>query len=263
MIRRLEEKDRKEVLEFLSDEAAINLFIIGDIEAYGFDEEFQTLWGQYTDDGVLEGVLLRFHENFIPYFNNPSFDITEFVNIILNNQGKTMISGKESLLRKFEEVLPKHTSGTTYFCELRHPDNLSFVDNNSSQVKIAQECDAERVYEFIDKIDEFKNRTSVDRIKHKIKTKAGRIYYIENDDGRIVSVAQTTAENSKSAMVVGVDTLEEYRNHGLMSTCLSRLCQDVLAEGKGLCLFYDNPKAGKIYHKFGFETIDNWMMIEM
>ncbi len=62
-------------------------------------------------------------------------------------------------------------------------------------------------------------------------------------------------------MVVGVATLKEYRGGGLMSKCLSKLCVDVMSEGKMLCLFYDNPKAGSIYHKLGFKTIDNWMMI--
>lgn len=37
MIRKLTEDDRKITLEFLSDEPAINLFIIGDIECFGFN----------------------------------------------------------------------------------------------------------------------------------------------------------------------------------------------------------------------------------
>lgn len=261
MVRKLEEKDRKDVLEFLSEAPAINLFMIGDIEAYGFGEEFQTLWGQFTNDGMLEGVLLRYHENFIPYFVDTAFDITGFSNIILRNEGKTLISGKESILRRLEGELPKHKSETTYFCELRNLNKLRSMECSSNSIKIAQEFDAERVYKLIDKINEFKDfGTSVDRIKHKIRTKAGRIYYIEKDD-LMVSVVQTTAENSKSAMVVGVATLKEYRNQGFMSQCLAKLCLDLVNEGKGLCLFYDNPKAGSIYHRIGFETIDNWMMI--
>ncbi len=77
----------------------------------------------------------------------------------------------------------------------------------------------------------------------------------------MTSVAQTTAENSMSAMVVGVATLKEYRKKGLMSKCLSKLCYDLLNEGKTLCLFYDNPKAGRIYHALGFETLDKWSMV--
>jgi uncharacterized protein len=37
----------------------------------------------------------------------------------------------------------------------------------------------------------------------------------------------------------------------------------VLAENKTLCLFYDNQKAGSVYHRLGFETIGRWtIMIE-
>jgi hypothetical protein len=29
-----------------------------------------------------------------------------------------------------------------------------------------------------------------------------------------------------------------------------------------LCLFYDNPLAGAIYHRLGFETIGRWGMMK-
>ena len=98
-------------------------------------------------------------------------------------------------------------------------------------------------------------------IEDRIEEKSGRVYFIEDGSGKMLSVAQTTAENSKSAMVVGVATAKGYRDQGLMSACLSKLCWDVLGEGKTLCLFYDNPKAGSVYLGMGFEPVDNWVMI--
>lgn len=263
MLRQLHEKDREQVLEFLSVEPSINLFIIGDIEAFGFELEFQTLWGEFTEEGEIEGVLLRFNESFIPYYINPAFDISGFVEIILEYKCEKMVSGKESVLRRFMEVLPSQESKTTYFCELDNSDKI-VLDNNKQVIKIANQNDAKRIYDLLDQIEEFNGiANSVDRIKHKLETKTGRIYYMENEDGLMVSVAQTSAENSKSAMIVGVATLEAYRGKGLMSQCLSKLCIDVLEEGKALCLFYDNPRAGHVYHRLGFNTIDNWTMITM
>jgi len=32
----------------------------------------------------------------------------------------------------------------------------------------------------------------------------------------------------------------------------------VLQEGKVLCLFYDNPEAGKIYKRLGYVDIGKW-----
>lgn len=262
MIRILTENDRAVVLSFLSGEPSINLFIIGDIEAFGFQEEFQTLWGQFTEDGVLEGILLRFYESYIPYFTDPKFDISEFNNIIVSSTGRTMLSGKESVVRKFDKVLPAHNIKSTYFCELRNPDPLDHCDY-PIPIKKAVEEDAERVHELINQIEEFQLADTVDKIKQKISTGTGRIYYIENENGEMVSIAQTAAENSKSAMVVGVATLPEYRCRGYMRMCLTKLCKDVMSEGRTLCLFYDNPKAGRIYHQLGFENIDNWAMVSM
>ena len=62
-------------------------------------------------------------------------------------------------------------------------------------------------------------------------------------------------------MVVGVATREDYRKKGLVSKCMSKLCYDYLKEGKTLCLFYDNPEAGKIYKRLGFKEIEKWIMI--
>ena len=69
-------------------------------------------------------------------------------------------------------------------------------------------------------------------------------------------MSQVVAENSKSAMIVGVATRKGY-----MSKCLSKLCNDLLERNKFLCLFYDNPKAGKVYHKLGFKEIGIWTML--
>lgn len=260
MIRKLSEQDRQQVMEFLSEEPSINLFIIGDIEAFGFEEEFQELWGQYNDEAELEGVLLRYHENFIPYYKDTTVDMTGFKDIVLKNDGKTFMSGKESVLQYFSSLLPNHNVKSTYFCEMK--EQLHTHQDGNGTIKIATVEDAGRISNLLLQIVEFNTAAAdVERIAHKILTKTGRIYYIENEEGEMITIAQTTAENSRSAMVVGVATLEAYRGKGLVSQCLSKLCEDMLAEGKSLCLFYDNPKAGKIYHKLGFQTIDNWIMV--
>lgn len=260
MIRKLTEQDRERTLNFLKKEAAINLFIIGDIEGFGFDSEIQELWGQFDEKAGLEGVLLRFNESYIPYFEKEDFDITGFKNMIENVEGKLMLSGKATVLKPFLTAEELKTAKSDYFCELKEGSSLEPLD--STVIKIATEDDAERITELIEHISEFQGfGNTADRIAHKIKTKTGRVYYIEDESGKMISVSQTTAENSMSAMVVGVATLPEHRGKGLMSKCLSKLCRDLLEEGKTLCLFYDNPKAGSVYHRLGFESIDHWRML--
>ncbi|SHH94854.1 GNAT family N-acetyltransferase [Clostridium grantii] len=260
MIRKLTENDRQIVLEFLSQEAAINLFIIGDIENFGFDQDFQELWGSFNNEEKIQGVLLRYHESFIPYYKDKSFDCKGFKDIILSNKGKVILSGKESVVENFKDILPEATKKSTYFCELRNKDKLL---NECESIEIAQIEDAEKIYNLLETIDEFNatDTNSIERIENKLKAKSGRIYFMKNEHEEAISVAQTDAENRYSAMVVGVATIKEYRHKGFMSQCLSKLCLDLLNEGKTLCLFYDNPEAGKVYHKLGFETIEKWTML--
>ncbi|COE77517.1 Predicted acetyltransferase [Streptococcus pneumoniae] len=52
MIRKLTKKDHEQVFAYLKEEAALNLFIIGDIEAFGYDTDFQELWGVFKEDGT-------------------------------------------------------------------------------------------------------------------------------------------------------------------------------------------------------------------
>lgn len=260
MIRKLVEEERKMTMDFLGKEPAINLFIIGDIEAFGFDEDFQELWGQFDEQNELEGVLLRFIESFIPYFAKENFDATGFKEKIDKAEGKIIISGKAKIVREFLNMEEIYSAKNDYFCELTEDKLLGKGD--AYKIKVAEVKDAEKISELLAQIVEFEGvSNSSDRIADKIKTKTGRVYYVENEMGKTISLSQTSAENSKSAMITGVATLPEYRGKGVMSACLSKLCGDLLDEGKTLCLFYDNPKAGSVYHRLGFKSIDNWIML--
>lgn len=46
MMIKLTKKDHEQVFAYLKEEAALNLFIIGDLEAFGYDTDFQELWGR-------------------------------------------------------------------------------------------------------------------------------------------------------------------------------------------------------------------------
>ena len=88
----------------------------------------------------------------------------------------------------------------------------------------------------------------------------GRFYYIEDENRNIISCAGTSAESKYAAMVVSVATDKNHRKQGLASKCVSKLCMDTLQDCDKMCLFYDNPEAGSIYHRIGFNTIGNWSM---
>ena len=68
-------------------------------------------------------------------------------------------------------------------------------------------------------------------------------------------------ENSVSAMVVGVATLPGWRGRGFARACVHAAAAHSFAAGRRyLCLFYDNPAAGRIYHALGFADVGRFGM---
>lgn len=257
MIRKLMQKDHEIVQTLLQQEPTYNLFIIGDIEAYGYESEFQELWGDFTTDGNLRAVLLRYHQSFIPY-GKGNFDVEGFVSCIKDYSVSTF-SGKTNIIEKFERLLPvlkKKKRIDTYFCECR---NVIFPETQA-QVQVASLQEVDQIMNLREKIKEFYiTKESRTMLIQSIEKKTGRTYYIEVD-GNIVSCASTAAENSQSAMIVGVCTDSGFRKKGFASSVVEKIIVDLITEGKTLCLFYDNPAAGRIYKQLGFKDIGMWTM---
>lgn len=108
MIRKLTEKDRETTLEFVRRQPAENLFIIGDIETYGFNDENQEIWGAFNSWHELSAVLLRFYENFIPYTRDiASFDGEGFAAILNRHRQFKMLSGLQTILEKLFPSIEK------------------------------------------------------------------------------------------------------------------------------------------------------------
>jgi len=265
MIRKLTELDNEKVLELVLPQASINLFIIGDIEMYGYDTDFQELWGDFGNDDHLRGVLLRYYDYFIVY-GLVGYDAKGFVDIIENYEKCDAISGEEEVLKALQHLLKdNYDKRVTYFAECRS-DTLNLSDNEElrAKVKCAKPEDATQIAELTCSIEEFATVKNIDeqteRMAKAIADKAGRYYFIK-EDGKIVSTVASAAENSKSAMLVGVCTAPDYRMKGYSTAIMSNILQDLLEEKESVCLFYDNPKAGNIYKRSGFVDIGMWTML--
>ncbi|MFX3674949.1 MAG: GNAT family N-acetyltransferase [Paenisporosarcina sp.] len=260
MIRKLTEQDREIAMKFVSKKPAENLFIIGDIEGYGFHSNIQTLWGDFNDTGDLRGVLLKYDQNFIVYAPE-EFDAKGIANIINGDTSFSYLSGIEEMvnkLRPFLKAEPKNPR-VLYYAKCESSELLNTIPADVSLVK-AQPEDAEAIIAQMKEIPEFaEGNYSVEHKKVSMEKGLSRAYFIK-EDGVIISSASSTAENSQSAMIVGVGTVPEHQKKGLASYCMSKLCGELLAEGKMLCLFYDNPAAGAIYKRIGFVDIGKWSM---
>ncbi|MBB6282407.1 GNAT family N-acetyltransferase [Geobacillus subterraneus] len=260
MIRRLTAEDDQQLFSFLRQDPSFNLFLIGDIESFGYDADFQDVWGQFDGNGSLLAVLLRYYDSYIPYAPG-DFDADGFARLIRETARSLPVelSGKEEIARQFEERLPLGAKRTLYFCECR-TDECARQEMGAFAVKTAGWADVDRIIDLRRRIPEFDTRpTARDMLAKGMETNSARTYYIEQD-GKMLAAASTTAENSLSAMIVGVCTDPEHRGKGYASAIVAKLVCDLLAEGKMPCLFYDNPDAGRIYHRLGFHDIGLWAM---
>lgn len=260
MIRLLNEADQKIVLDYLYQEPAYNIFPIGDIEAFGFNQDFLRIYGEFDDHSQLISILLRYRQSAIYYaketiFNHAYLDI-------FKKDPFNVISGKASLMELIEPHLTNYHKQSTFFCRA---DEVKAI-KQKTQYKIKtlttyEDCD--KLYTFMSTIKEFSKHMGKreDYIEGKLKSiQMGTTLYIE-ENGQIISTVATTAETTKNAMVVSVATAPSHRHQGLASNLLLELMDIYIhTKHKSLCLFYDNPEAGKIYLKLGFEPIGQWAM---
>ncbi|XXM71930.1 GNAT family N-acetyltransferase [Lysinibacillus sphaericus] len=259
MIRVLTQEDDGQCQRLIQQEPAENLFIIGDIEAFGYEQDFQKIWGDFDEDGNLRGILLKYRENFIPY-SPGEFDAEGFAAIINGCDDFSIMSGLKAVTSKVEPFLSGNfqSKRQLYYAKLDNTESLS--NKGLHHVEKASVEALPKLVELLNSIPEFTGGSfTVEKRKHGMEKGVARSYYIERD-GIFVSSASTTAENSSSAMIVAVCTHPDYKKKGYATECMTRLCRDVLQEGKELCLFYDNPEAGRIYKNIGFEDIGYWMM---
>ncbi|GLI85340.1 N-acetyltransferase [Rossellomorea marisflavi] len=259
MIRQLTAEDDSICQDLITQAPAENLFIIGDIEAFGYDQDFQKVWGDFTDEGVLRGVLLRYRENYIPYAPG-GYDAEGFASIINQDDEFLYISGLKEIVSKLDPFISREAKQKRHLHYAKCTEGESLDQGDLSMVKEAGIEDIPALVDLLLTVPEFEHSNiSVESKEHSMKAGAARSYYIEGD-GRLAASASTTAENSKSAMIVGVCTHADYKKRGYASKCMSKLVGDLLGEGKELCLFYDNPDAGKIYKRIGFHDIGYWSM---
>lgn len=253
MIQRLNINDHKKVIEYLQREKEVNIFLIGDIERYGYDSYFFNIYGGINENGKVEGILLKCFE-FIIFYAYDEFNIIEFADFI-NNSKCEELCGKSEALEKLEPYLALDRYRKVDIFKLSDIKKLhSYNIDKNIKLKKIRFGNLSKVVKLYEEINEFEN-TTIDNIKSSLKT--GRGYCVEKQ-GKVVSMAKSTSENKDNAMIIGVGTHPDYRNKQYATSCLVKICNELLEENKIPCLFCDNERACNIYSKLGFEKIGYW-----
>ena len=261
MFRKLTEQDRESVLEYLYQEPALNIFTIGDIENFGFDVDFQEVYAEFVD-GKYESVLLRYRKNVL-YYSHKTFFNEEWLNIMVDMDFE-FISGRKSLTGLIHPYFQTFKEKPMYFSEANE-FNPEFTLDEEGIIDVQSRSEIGLMFDLLKSIEEFDGMKSEEKetfTDQKINAlKYSKSYMIVEDD-KCVSTVSTVADTTTAAMVVAVASDPDYRGKGYASKLMIKLLHEYLVNrNKSLCLFYDNPAAGKIYHRLGFMDKDMWVML--
>jgi predicted GNAT family acetyltransferase len=266
-MRILKETDRAALLEYLAAEPEYNLFFIGDVENFGLEGAYVTIAAHEKDD-AWDSVTLRYMDFFLVYSRKEDYDAAAVAAYIRTQPACDVISGKGSVLRRLAPFFPARTCRATCLSRCDRPADYPFTAAGLSMRRLAAE-DAAAIVALFCGIGEFREnylgkeakRTEEERIK--FETGSGSGFGVFDAGGALLATALTSAENSMSAMVVGVATRPGWRRRGLASAAVGALCRDCLRRGmRFLCLFYDNPEAGRIYRRIGFTELGEYIMMK-
>lgn len=267
---KLSKKDEPNLLSYIADEPEINLFISGDVYTYGLDGEIVTVWAYLDEDGSWMGVLLRYMKrDYVFYSRSLNFPAKEIASTIKrSNRGLkgVCLSGKKNLIDRFAPFLNPLKEEDTMMARCDRLPPLRKALDPKVKARILGKSDSHDLFVLFKGIKEFATSSLDDEVE------SGKRWAQSLSKGSaivgvyvgkvLVATAGSTADSPTSSMLVGVATKLEYRRKGYASFAVQTLLENRFARGqKFLCLFYDNPEAGRIYHKFGFVDVDSYAML--
>lgn len=259
-VRRLAESDRAGLLAFLSQDPANNLFLTGDVTAFGMAGPRIAFWGAFRGE-AWAGAAMRLDDNACFYAPDRGC-LPALLSPVAQAQ---RLSGEAGLIDDVLALLPAERvaeASSEYFCRLIAADfHLSHVEG----VRRAVPADIPLLADLYAQGEAFRRATRRHVVEHLERQLAASRCYLAQADGQAVCAATAVAETDESAMIVSVLTAPAARNRGYAGGVVSALCADLLGRGKTPHLFYaqDNDAAGRVYQRIGFRHIGRWKLVRL
>ncbi len=260
-ITRLTAGRQTEVFALLNRETGFTGFLRSDLQHAGLDSDQARVYGE-PGQGPVESILVVYPHQAVYYALRPR-EIAGYLPI-LRQEGVSKLVGKTALMEAFAFHIPWVRRTDSWVQELASPPER--LSSSEMEVRrLATRADAEQLYDLFMEVEEY-GFTGHDRTLYvdthvriadegTIRTYGGFVH------GRLVSTAAYLNDRPSTAIVVGVATPPRWRRQGYATAVLQRLCQDALADGQVLYLFYTNPAAGSVYRKLGFGNGGPWTIL--
>lgn len=259
MIRQLHEGDRDALLALLRQAPAMNLYLLGNLEALGFHTPYCQYWGDLDEEGGLRGVVNRYMTGWDVY-GAPDSDWAALARAIDEHPVvATRLQDNPGGVRSLLPYLRRYRAERTHIEEMMelHADGFKLAAPPPGVgLRRASLDDLAELAAYYAHAGSMARTAAA--VEHPLRD---RRIWVAEEDGSIVAAALTNAETSTLGMVGGVYTPPAQRSRGLASSVCSALCGELLAEGKTPVLYWDAPAAGHIYRKLGFQPVGQWRSV--
>lgn len=259
-VRQLSEAHRPQLLSFLRRDPVNNIFLIGDVAAFGVRGRNIAFWGAFRQ-ASLAGVAMLLGES-ASFYAPERACLDQLLPTIGPAQN---LSGELGLMEDVVSRLPEHRlvwATNEFFCRL---EAGNFRPCDASGVRPVVVADLGLMTDLYAQGEAF-SRLSRGQVSEQMERQlASARYRVMVIGDEIICAAAAVAETEDTAMIVSVLTTPTARNQGYAGAVVSSLCADLLARGKTPHLFYreDNDAAGRVYRRLGFAPIGRWKLARL
>jgi len=251
MLKRVQEEDSGLIKEYIGNDYDKCLYLYLDFLKYGLDNENLKFWLDMENDEII-CVILKYYSGMHVFSKNKDCDFDAIKNLIID-ESPSVVCAEKILVENLSDVLKENGYLSEYgwvrvLSKHYECDNSMVkraIDDNDF-IEISKLIKNDHMGEFYD-LDEL-----ISQIKERDEDNFGRNYIIR-EDGKIISNASTNAEIEKIAVLSNVITDESHRGKGLATKVCSKLCNDLIDEGKNVYLINYTDESTRLYEKLGFE----------
>jgi uncharacterized protein len=233
------------------------------IEAHGFQGKIVRSWGAFAADQVeLIGLLLRYGNTAV-VVDHDGACAEPFARLIDKETNLAGVRGSVEVVTGIQALLRRYTPvdwEDSYFMVLKHPPLLP--PETRALARRATPADLAMLTEL------YSGAGGMYRSRANVATKLAerRVFVVEEPPlgkrpARIASCALLNVEGADAGLIGGVYTLPSARGKGYAAACTALLSADLQKDMKMPCLFYENPIAGKVYRRLGFQDASRWAVL--
>lgn len=259
---KLKESERFRLLKYLAMEPEVNMFFIGVIENHSLDSDEVAVYAEENQEK--DGwnlVVLRFYDNYILYGHDESYKIDAIVDFLKADIVDT-VNGKASIIRRIAPFFPHMKAEEKSMLRLDSVKE-SVLNNRKVKVRLLKPEDASLIVDLYAQNLDYGANFSGDKEKYVAERRnnleGGGLAVGLIIKKKLVSVAEITADNDLTGLIVGIATHPKYYGKGFATHAITTLCSEAFRRGKKhICIFDENPKIMKLLKKIGFEEKNHY-----